>query len=315
MSVKQLILSISIVFIALQINAQDSLVLENSLTPMLNGHKFQTFQDMRTPFIRTNFAINFGIGETNKFGVDGIPIGDSTLIKFNNELLFLGFGLTYNQKIKNWAAFYLRFDYSARVGAGVSSILTQGINTITSVESGVNFLVSKSKFHQLSFHLSMTNINAQVVDVTQYVKDLIDGDQTANVTKKVPSLLSGGGVVLAIAPNSLIGFNFDSKIVYGETLVRGASELQYYLAGNIDLDLEELITIPLSVTIGGSTNTIVNAFSIQGDHTTTFNLKLAYSGSDAFLIGIELFKGVTPINNTTRHIGVNGFSFNCNMFF
>ncbi|MGL1886083.1 MAG: hypothetical protein OCD76_06180 [Reichenbachiella sp.] len=315
MSIKLLALSIGIFLIAFHANAQDSLAIENSLTPILNGHKCQSFQDMRSPFIRTNFAINFGIGETNEFTVDGIPVGDSTLIKWDNELLFLGFGLTYNQKVKDWAAFYLRFDYAARTGTGVTSILTQGINTITSVESGVKFLVSKSKYHQLSAFVSMTNINAQVVDVTQYVKDLIDGDQTTQVTKKVPSLLTGGGVVLAIAPVSLIGFNLDTKIVYGETLVRGASELQYFIAGNIDFDLEQLIKIPLSVIIGATSNTIVNALSIQGNHTSTYNLKFAYSGSDAFLIGIELYQGVTPINNTTRHIGVTGFSFNCNMFF
>ncbi|MCV9387545.1 hypothetical protein [Reichenbachiella ulvae] len=233
--------------------------------PELNGHVFNSIEAMRSPFIRTQFGLNMSMANTSVFNSQSVEVGDTTLFSLRNELLYVGLSLRYSQRVKDWANFFMRLNYSARLGTGAQSILTQGISSITSTETGVKFKLSSGKKHQLAMYYSLTNTQASIVDVTAYVNDLIDGADDPSVTQKIPSLISGGGLTFSYAPSHWLGINTDMKMAYGETLKRGESKWQYFYALNMDFYFEELIGFPISLVIGGSTNTQVNTFSIHGE--------------------------------------------------
>ncbi|PIB34276.1 hypothetical protein BFP72_01935 [Reichenbachiella sp. 5M10] len=283
--------------------------------PYLNAHVVNTLETMRSPFIRTNLDFNMGLATSSSFTTESVQLGDSALLNLNNSLVYVGLSMNYSQRIKDWAGFFFRVDYSARIGAGVQSILTQGINTIVTTETGVKFKVSSSDRHRLSMYYSLTNTQASLVDVSSYINDIINDKPNPSVTQKTTSLLSGGGLSFSYALSHWLAFNSDAKMAYGETLDRGQSKWQYFVGGNTDFYFGELIQIPVSLVLGGTVNTQVNTFSTQGDITANAYVKLAYAGSDAFFVSLSTYYGRTPIEKDNRHVGVVGFLFSTSLFF
>lgn len=288
---------------------------ETKKVPYLNGHVVNTLESMRSPFIRTNFNFNMGLANSSVFVTESVAVGDSTLVNLDNSLLYVGLNMNYAQRVKDWASFFVRLDYSARLGTGVESILTQGINSITTTEMGVKFRLSSGPKHRLSMYYSLTNTIASYINVADYINDIINDNPTPSVTSKTPSLVSGGGLSFSYAPNNWFAFNTDGKLAYGETLERSHPKLQYFTGGNLDFYFGELIHLPVSLVLGGTVNTLVNTFSTQGDVTTNLYFKLAYSGSDAFFISLSTYYGRTPIENRNRHVGVRGVQFTTSLFF
>jgi hypothetical protein len=281
----------------------------------LNGHIFNSLDDIQSPFMSTQFELNMGIANTSVFNGKSVAIGDTSLFNIRNELLYVGLSLNYSQKIKEWANFFVRLKYAARSGTGPESIVTQGISSIITRETGVKFRLSKGEKHQLAMYFSLNNTEANLVDLTGYVDDLLNGANDPSVTQKVPALISSGGLALAIAPHPWLGLQLDGKLGYGETLERGENKWQYFVSGSVDFYLHPLISLPVSVTIGGSSNTQINTFSLQGDITDTGYFKIAYSGSDSFLIGLSLYAGRTPIEKSDKHVGVQGANFSTVLYF
>lgn len=283
--------------------------------PNLSGHIFNNLETMQSPFINTRFDLNMGIANTGIFSSESLQLGDTTLGNLKNQLLYVGLNVNYSQKVKNWASFFLRFDYSARLGTAVQSLVTQGISSIITTETGVKFRVSHSSKHQLAMYYSLTNYQASIVDVAAYVDDLIANEEDPHVTRKVPALVSGAGLTFVHTPAHWVGFHGDLKLAYGETLERGESKWQYFAGASLDFYFGKLINLPLSLIVGGTTNTQVNTFSVQGDVTSNGYIKLSYSGSDSFFLSLSTYTGRTPIEKSDRHVGVQGFQFTTSLFF
>lgn len=284
-------------------------------TPRLGGHKYSNFESMKSPFITTNFFFEMGMGESGIFTTEGVPVGDTTRLSLSGEILFVELKGGYQQRVKDWISFFVNIDYAARLGNSVESIYVSGVNTIITVEPGIIFKIKKTEKTAFSGYVKLTNTQSSIVDIQGYVNDVIAGKPYASVTKDVPALNGGGGLILSHAFSPSFGFNFDGQLVYGETLKRENPEFQYYVGTNVSFNFDHLLKVPLSLIVGGYANTLTNAFSTQGNLTSTFSVKLAYTGSESFSIGLETYQGQTPIEDTNQRVQLNGFSFVSRFYF
>lgn len=283
--------------------------------PTLNGHKVVSLSNARSPFHQSQLYLNLELGNSAVFSSTGVDLGDTTIFQLTNELLYTRLGLGYQQRIKDWISFYARLDFGARLGTDAGSLLIEGVNTIESIEVGISFRISEGEKHAISGYLKTHNVKAEIIDVRQFISDIIDENTKASIQKSVPALNVGMGAVASFAPYKFLGLNFNGQISYGETLQRGTSAFLYEAGGSVDLMLNDWINVPLSLVVGGSLNTIPNIFSIDGDLTSNFQVKLAYNKSDDFVLSIETYGGQSPIANSTRRIDINGFIINSIFYF
>lgn len=276
------------------------------LFPSLNGHKAMNLSNCRSPFIKTQLYMHLEVGNSAIFSVPGLEVGDTTVLQLTNELLYTRLGIGYQQRIKDWISFYGRFEYGARLGADVATLLIEGVNSIESIEFGVTFKISEGQKHVLSGYLKSHNVIADIIDVKQFVIDIINDDERAAVQKTVPALNAGGGLLFYAAPYSYLGINADAQLSYGEPLLRGGSTWLYNIGGSIDFSFNDWINAPITLVVGGNLSTIPNIFSIDGDLTSTFQLKMAYNKSPDYSISLEYYNGQSPISDSDRRVNIKG---------
>lgn len=302
-------------FLLLTFHCQMALCQTSTKNPTLAGHKHVSLGTMKSPFTNTTFFLDMGLGETGVFTTEGVPVGDSTIFNLDGELLFVNLRFGYKQRVKDWISFFVNADYSARLGNSVESIYVSGVNTIITIEPGVLFSIKQSEKFVLAGYFKLTNTESSIVDVSGYVEDLLEGKQYAKLTKDIPALNGGGGLTTMYSISPSIAFHADGQLVYGETLERTPPELQYFLGGNISLNFKKWLNVPITLVTGGYANTQTNVFSTQGNLTSSFLMKLSYTGSDSFVISIESYSGRTPIENTNKRVELNGFSFSSRFYF
>ncbi|MEP2026528.1 MAG: hypothetical protein ABJH98_14155 [Reichenbachiella sp.] len=283
--------------------------------PMLNNNIYANFEGMKSPFTNTSFFLELGLGESGVFTTDGVPAGDSTIFNLSGELLFVNLKFGYTQKVKDWICFFVNANYSARIGNNAQSIFISGVNTIITVEPGVLFKIKHTKKFALSGYFKLTNTESSIVDVNQYFADLIASKPYADLTRDVPALNGGGGLTASYAIGPSIAFHADAQLAYGETLERSDPSWQYYTAANISLNFKKWINLPVSVVLGGYANTLTNVFSTQGKLTSSFNARIAYTGSDSFVLAIESQSGRTPIEETNTRVQLKALSFAAKFYF
>lgn len=294
-------------------NGQPSI--DHNKTPMLAGHKQVDLGSMKSPFTNTSFFLELGLGETGVFTTEGVPVGDSTVFSLNGELLFVNLRFGYKQQVKKWISFFVNVDYSARLGNSVESIYVSGVNTMITVETGTLFTLIQREKLALSGYLKLTNTSSSIVDVSGYVDDLIAGKKYASITKDIPALNGGGGLTAMYAIGPSIAFHADGQLVYGETLERTTPELQYFLGANVSVNFKKWFNVPITLVTGGYANTLTNVFSTQGNLTSSFLMRLSYTGSDNFNISIESYNGRTPIENTNNRVQLKGVCFTSRFYF
>jgi hypothetical protein len=307
-----ILIGISIGFLS---SVQSQIIEEKIKVKTLDNHQVSSFQYMESSFLNSTLHFELGLGESGVFTSDGLPVGDTTVLKLNSALSFIGLRFGYQQKIKEWIAFYINTDYGARLGTGLESVVTQGVNTILVADVGVKFKLLHNKRDALSGYIKMINTQATIIDVKRYVWELINNQKYARVKRDVPALGFGGGLAYTHVFSPLIGVNLDGRLVYGETLVRGQSEWLYFFGANLDLDFKNSFNVPISLVLGGYANTLLNAFSLEGQLTSTFTARVLYTGSRDFTFGIEFYNGQTPIENTSKRVKVEGFSFTSQFYF
>ena len=283
--------------------------------PNKNDHEFIIGSDMRSAFQSTQAYLRLELGYSAIFSTPGIQFQDTTIYQLTNEILFTRLGFGYQQRVKDWIAFYARFSFDARIGTGVEAIITEGINTIQSREFGVSFeLMDREKF-RWSGYATVNSASAEIYDIPQYVRDLVNREANARIKRKILAVNAGFGSLLSYAPYKSFGISLDNQFTVGETLERGKNSFIHYNAMSLDLMLNHLINVPLSATLSGSMSNLPSIFSITNDTSYNQHFKITYNGSESFFIGIELYGGRTPIRDTTRRVGISGYQLHSVFFF
>jgi len=299
-----ILLSLSSAFLS----AQDTLQKSVKGAPVLNGHTFPSIIAIRSPFIKTSFQANIGIGQTSRLTVPGINIGDYELITFEGKLLFVNLGINYQQRFNDWLSLYISAKIAARLGVDMSTILVDGVNTMTGGEIGWLIKIYQGKKISLAGSLGLRNMTGSFINVKDYFEEIINNNPDPSVTKVVPAMSAGGGLHFAWAISPTFGMQVSSSYAYGESFVRDENE--GYLNSGIafDADFNPAKHIPVGITLG---YVISNIPEIMLNYKGPTNLAVAmlyYTGSDDFELGLQYnlndltsdhFKGTARVSTTS----------------
>ena len=273
----------TLLFVSATIVGQET----DSKREMLNGHTFQSSSYFRTSFISTHLEANVGFGSTPALKIKGIFIDDEEILSFEGKVAFVDVAVTYQQRFTPWLAMYLKSNLAGRLGTDMSTIVADGVNTMTGFRIGWLMRVYHNKKLNLSVNVHVANVTGNFINVAQYIKDKINDVPNASVSKKVPILVVDVGFIGAYAFNPTYGIQFFSDLAYGESFERGRSQ-GYFSAGVLaDMDFKPKFNVPIGLALGYVATNDPESISEDSGFSSIFIGKIGYSASKEFELGLQ----------------------------
>ncbi len=280
------LLIISFIFISTG-NAQSEISAENRKIPSLDGHSFPFMAHFQNSFISTSLEADIGFGITSPITISGIKIGDHELFTFEGQLLFVNIDVEYRQRFNPWLSLYVNLNMAGRLGTDMSTILADGVNTISGGNIGWLIKIYQNRKFNLSGKLFVQNLTGNFINVSQYVDEVINDHPNPTVVKKVPAMSLGIGVQGAYAFNNTFGLQFHTEYGYGETFVREESA-GYYSAGIMgDVDFKPKYDVGLGLALSYTFSSAPDITMSDGGTANLFSGKIGYTGSDEFELGLQ----------------------------
>jgi hypothetical protein len=267
--------------------SQDSVETPRVKTPVLNGHTFPSVISYHSPFINTSFLAIIGLGQTSTLTIPGFNIGEYEIFAFEGRLLFSTVTVNYQQRFNDWLALYISPRLAVRLGTDMSTILVDGVNTISGGEIGWLIKIYEGKKVYLSGSLGIRNITGSFINVRDYFAELINNNPDPSVSKVIPSMSVTGGLSFAYAISPTFGMQVSAGYAYGESLIRGETN-GFYNGGIVfDADFNPAKRVPVGITLGLN---ISSAPEVVLNYQGPTNIGIAglnYTGSDDFELGLQ----------------------------
>ena len=279
-----------------QIN-EDTLKAESNLAlnfgdttkiPTLNHHRFINNQVVIDPFTKTSFRMNMGYGNSNNVSLPSFNFLDSTYSFKTGSLVYANLSFQLDARLKDWVAFYLNIGASARVGVEPRSLYTNGLNTILAIRTGWKIRLLETKKHFLSTLVGVSNYDANITDIAEFINDLVLGIPTTGLGREVNVLQTFGGLHYAYGINSVLGLQITTQYNFGDLFEEGKLGGHWNLSTALDINLHPKTRIPIGVSLAYGYITIPDYTAAQYNTTSVYNGKLAYTGAGSFLISIDV---------------------------
>jgi len=207
--------------------------------PYLNGHRFIVNEFVNDPFLYTSFNLNMGYGSSSGYDFPVVTIGDYELNISSGELFFGTLHAGYSQQINDWSMAFVNIGVTGRFGAEPTSLLTQGLNSLTGISYGMRFNVFRSKKSMITSEFRVKNYGISFINVFKYLKDLIEQNPGADLTENAHLLSGHIGLNYAYAHNDLWGFYSTVKYFFGDSIIPGNSVSELNLEFAFDLNLAD----------------------------------------------------------------------------
>lgn len=269
---------------------------ENNL-PKLNDHYFIPNSLTPSPFINSSFGMGLGVAASDDFENIIYEIDGENIIGLKGSLIFADLNFEYQQEIKEWIALYINVGITARIGTELQSMLATGVNTVSAFRIGWLVNIAEGKRDKLSASLQINNYNATIINIGDFIKDVIDSAANPSISKKVPILNGNLGLRYAHAFNEMFGFQGFGEIGYGESYDRGNSKFVYGFGGLFDMNLTTKTKAPLGFAFFYNINAQPDLVQVKNKFATNGGLKISYSGAPHFNLGLEISRLSVPIPN------------------
>lgn len=255
--------------------------------PTLNGHTFPSSSHFSSSFITTHLHADLGFGLTSKVKIPGLILDDYEILSFEGQILFFNAAVQYQQRFTPWLSLYLSFVMSGRIGADMSTIMADGVNTMSGGDIGWLIRITHSKKFNLSGTVKVQNLTGNFINVSEYFEDLINDVPDPSVIKKVPTLTIGTGIRGAYAFNPTFGLQFQGDYNYGESFERNKTG-GYFSAGVIgDIDFLPKHNTAVGLALGYGITDAPEVLIGDGGLSHLITAKIGYTGSDDFELGIQ----------------------------
>lgn len=283
--------------------------------PNLNNHYFIPNSSTPSPFIKSYFTMNLGIASSDDFENIIFEIDGEPIIGLKGSLVFADLNFDYQQKIKDWIAFYLTVGVTARIGTELYSMLAQGVNTVTTFKMGWLVNIAEGKRSKLSGSLQLNNYSANFISISGFIDDIVNGKPNPSIANNVPILNGGVGLRYAHGFNELFGFQGFGNIAYGESYERGSSDFIYQLGGLFDINLATKTKTPLGFALFYNITAAPDLVQVKNNFATNSGLKISYSGAPHFNLGLEITRLRVPISGLTEKVNSTSVIISSRYFF
>jgi len=293
-----------ILFSVTSVNAQTDIVpkanSEEIKLPVLNNHRFVVNPYATSPFIKTYFRNSLGGGVALDLKVPIYVVDGDPLTGLRGDLTFLTLEFEYQYAVNNWLAVFGNVGMLSRFGTEAQALVAQGINATYGFELGWMFKLLETEKVVLSATANLWNQSGTVLNLSNFVKDIIDNGGLEPDNQLLYSkdyIQGGGGLLVAWAPSELIGVNGLSEFLFGESLDKKGTKIFYNVAGSIDLDLNKVWSVPIGFALGATVNTFLSSNDSSVDeNTTSVFLRTSYTGRNDILISLDMTWNKMPIS-------------------
>ncbi|MCK5691420.1 MAG: hypothetical protein KAI08_01185, partial [Bacteroidales bacterium] len=262
--------------------------------PKLNGHMFLSSSYLRSSFISTSVQADLGFGITSTINMPGIDIGEYNILAFKGQLMFFDVDAYYQQRFTPWLAMFVSLKMAGRVGTDMSTIVTDGVNTLSGGDIGWLIRITQTDRLNLSGAITISSITGNFINVRGYFEELINNEPYPTITKTVPSMIASLGLKGAYAFNPSYGLQFNLAYGYGESLERGNSQGYFAMGVLGDLDFNPRRQVPIGLGLGYTLSSAPAIVMYDGGTANLFMGKISYTGSDDFQLGLQFtFYSVT----------------------
>lgn len=282
--------------VAGMVQAQES----GNKIPELNDHVFVYMASVKYPFTNTIFTTNLGIGNANNLSYEIEDINGQPIFGINGNLTFAHLSFDYQQRVRDWVALYLYGGLTARLGTDVFSLLSQGVNAVTSFKIGWLIRMAESEKYALSGTIGLNNSSGIFINIRRFVEDIINQVPSPSITTDVPILLGDFGIQFAYGFNEVIGLSLDGNLSIGESFDRKDPDFRYALKGILDFNFKGKYNIPLGVALGYSMISQPELVYTEQGTAQISNVKIAYTGTHDFIIGIASSMTDIPLEDVDQ---------------
>jgi len=287
---------------------------ENQNLPSLNGHTFIPVGFIQGPFTNSYFNTDLGVAQSMSLKIP-ITINGQTYVGETGKLVFINLGFQYQQKIKDWIAFNGIIYIKSRIGTDVRSILAQGINTVSGYKLEWTIKLIEKEKYQLSGAVLVSNASGSFIDFVGYIEDINNNNPNPSISGTVPSTNSGVGLRYAYGFSSMFGLTLSGDIRYGEALIRGNAGFTHRFGMVADMDLYPKTEVPIGMALSFVNTSIPESVLNETKSSTLGSLKIAYTGSPDFSLGLDINYQIFPVSYTEDKLKVIGAMINTRYYF
>jgi hypothetical protein len=275
--------------------------------PAIGGHTFLSSDVVPDPFVRTYVKQSLGMAQAVDLAFPLGVIDGDTLVLLTGDLTFAVLDFEYQHAVKDWLAVRGRFNLRSRLGTSGVSLLAEGLQVTTGFELGWVVRLLESSRVALSATADVSRRSFTVLDIPQFIDDVINDVPGATLSDNIPNVRAGGGLRFAWGVSRLIGLSANLEGGYGDAVRRGdEGDFAYSSGANIDFDFGAVTPVPLGVSVGYHQTSVLD--QVDGDSDTrTLVLRLGYTGRPDFMIGVDIVGGAAgdrSLDETVKSVGL-----------
>jgi hypothetical protein len=220
-------------------------------TRTLGEHYFTPNNTIKQPFILTHVRMSLGIGGINEIRYPLIKVGDEQYFYVQGDIFAALLSFEYQHAVKEWLAVYVRFGLIGRLGSDFGTLLVQGINYASTFDIGWMIQIYRNDNFALSTSVGVTNGNYSIINLQNFIDDIIHHVPNASLITSNNSLYGLLGIKAAYGFTKFMGLNMLADLGYGETIQRELENKWFTtLAFNADMNFVDIIKTPLSLSVG-----------------------------------------------------------------
>jgi len=268
---------------------------------VLAGHEFIPSSFIRDPFVRTFFRTGLGFGSTPNPVSPLVTVNGKPLVGLRGRLLFALLDVEYQYALRAWLAVRGRVNAIGRMADETSTLIAQGITLISAFELGWLLKVAESERFLASGSLGFKNFSTTDVNLQRFIDGIIEAGEILpgnRILLSTPILRGTAGIQGAYVLSHLTGVSFMGNLDYGESRDAGEPDGWYYsVSVAFDFNLHSRNGVPVGFVVGGRT---ASGPEVQGaDNRTAQTIfgRIAYTGSEAFALGLDLGYEFIPIRS------------------
>ncbi len=274
--------------------------------PRLGKHLFSPLAGVQIPFVRTYTAANMGLASSQGIRLPIVDVGGQPVSASVGNLITVSASGRHEQSIKEWMSFYGEFKLVTRVGSNITSLFAQGVNSNIGFDIGWNVRILETERWSIVTGLSLRDGTFTTIDVERFVRGLIDSGYVAEGNKLLDTK-----PVLRVLNSSRGAYSFSEAFgMYGvltlgveEPRTRGGDYLMTLDALiALDVDWNHIVEVPIGTTLGLEYKENPDIAGADEGSYKNIYLRLGYTGTDAFGLGVQMMYQFVPIVGITDQV-------------
>jgi len=284
--------------------------------PRLENHNFLISDLNLSPFVRTYVRTTVGYAQATDLTYGTVVINDDTLRTLDGSLAYAALSFEYQHAIKDWVAFRARANLRSRLGTDATALLFDGVEVTGSMELGWLLRLREAGSTALSASAGLTRTSVTVVDIDQFVDDILEGVEDPVLVDTVPVLRSKAGLQFAWAVSRPLGFTSDAEVSYGDKIGRDqAAGFEYAYGVGVDYDISAVSSVPLGASLGFRQTSIPDLNVQSTDVVRFMTLQIGYNTKPDFLLCLDLNRTLGRGNRAEDNITASGAGLTLRYYF